>query len=112
MSTSALVGSPPATDRDYWIAKYMIRTLGIENGDPTQGFKVSPPRPPADEYHYETRAPGLIAGLSISILVMASITGLRLYLRFFTPRLKSGLDDWLIIPGVVSTPCELSFPKN
>ncbi|KAE9975871.1 hypothetical protein BLS_002377 [Venturia inaequalis] len=79
----------------------MIRTLGIENGDPSQGFKVSPPRPPAGEYQFETRGPGLIAGLSICLVVMAGITGLRLYLRFFTPRLKSGLDDWLIIPGVI-----------
>ncbi|KAE9990508.1 hypothetical protein EG327_001307 [Venturia inaequalis] len=101
MPKSALIGYPPATDHDYWIAKYMIRTLGIENGDPSQGFKVSPPRPPAGEYQFETRGPGLIAGLSICLVVMAGITGLRLYLRFFTPRLKSGLDDWLIIPGVI-----------
>ncbi|QDS77165.1 hypothetical protein FKW77_001727 [Venturia effusa] len=101
MAKSALIGYPPATDQDYWIAKYMIRTLGIKNGNASRGFTVTPPRPPADEYHFETRAPGLIAGLSICIVVMAGITGLRLYLRFFTPRLKSGLDDWLIIPGVI-----------
>lgn len=112
MPMSALVGYPPATDHDYWIAKYMMRTLGIKNGDPSQGFKVSPPRPPASEYHFETRGPGIIAGLSICIVVMGGITGLRLYLRFFSPRLKSGLDDLLIIPGVVSTPCAVVILDN
>lgn len=102
MAKSALIGLPPATDQDYWIALYMIRSLGKKNVTPSDGFITSPPRPTADDYHFETRGPGLIAGLSICIIVMAGITGLRLYLRLFTPRLKAGLDDWLIIPGAVS----------
>lgn len=105
MPKSALVGYPPVTDQDYWIAKYMIRTLGIKHGDPSQGFKVNPPRPPAGEYQFETRGPGLIAGLSICVVVMAGVTGLRLYLRLFSPRLKTGLDDWLLIPGIVCILC-------
>jgi hypothetical protein len=101
MAKSALIGMPPATEQDYWVATYMIHSLGLKT-DPSDGFKFNPPRPPPGESRFETRGPGIIAGLSICIFVMAGITGLRLYLRILTPRLKAGLDDILIVPGVVS----------
>jgi hypothetical protein len=100
MVQSALVGQPPVTEEDYWIATYMMHTMGNFKGNASLGFKTSPARP--HPIYFETRRPGIIVGLSICIVFMAVVTGLRLYLRFFTPRLKAGLDDMLIIPGAVS----------
>lgn len=106
MTRSALVGMPPATDHDYWIAMYMINSFGLHQKNASQGFAVFPPRPVPSKYHFETKRPGIIAGLSVCIFIMVSITGVRLYARLFTKRLKAGLDDGLIVPGVVCFPFE------
>lgn len=101
MSPSAFINTPPANHRDYMIAKGMLLNAGITSDirDPSKGVKLSPTRP--EDYSFETKGPGIIAGLSICIFVMTAVTCLRLWLRFFVPRLKWGLDDTLIIPGLV-----------
>ncbi|KAF2402858.1 hypothetical protein EJ06DRAFT_311298 [Trichodelitschia bisporula] len=101
MVGSAYIGTPPATNEDYWIAKYMLMSAGLYKADPAKGTKANPPRPAADQYVSETKGPGIIVGLVICLLVMVGITGTRLYLRIFNKRLKFGLDDVLIIPGVL-----------
>ena len=89
------------------IAKGMLLNAGITSDirDPSKGVKLSPTRP--EDYTFETKGPGIIAGLSVCIAAMTVITCVRLGLRYFVPRLKWGLDDTLIIPGLVGCrfPC-------
>ena len=108
MVDSAYLNTPPANHRDYMIAKGMLLNSGITSDirDPSLGVKLSPSRP--DNYNFETRGPGIIAGLSICIAIMTVITILRLGLRFWIPRLKWGLDDTLMVPGLVS--CHYCLP--
>ena len=96
---SALIGSPPATAKDYYIAKFIPLAFG-KNTDPL--FRASiPPLRPAD-YVFETRGPRIIASMSIAITVMVIITGLRLAVRLFRRGLVVGWDDVFIVPGAVS----------
>ena len=108
MVESARLNTPPANHRDYMIAKGMLLNSGITSDirDPSLGVKLSPSR--TDNYNFETRGPGIIAGLSICIAIMTLITLLRLGLRFWIPRLKWGLDDTLMVPGLVS--CHYHLP--
>ncbi len=83
------------------IAKGMLLNAGITSDirDPSKGVKLSPLRP--DHYSFETKGPGIVAGLSVCIAAMTIITCVRLSLRWFVPRLKWGLDDTLIIPSML-----------
>jgi hypothetical protein len=85
---------------------------GQENPDPSRGSKVFPVRPPPSQYHYETRAPGIIATLSACIFIMITITGTRLWVRIFNKNLTFGLDDYLIIPGVVRLPLHTHYGNS
>jgi hypothetical protein len=99
MASSGYINTPPLTDRDFEIAKGMLLLSGITSNirDPALGVTLSPPRP--DDYSFETKGPGIIAGLSLSIAIITLVTGLRLCLRLFHPRLKWGLDDSLMVAG-------------
>ena len=101
MTGSALFGQPPNTESDYWIVRSILHSAGLNNVDPERGAKIPPPRPSPAQYHFETKGPGIIAGMSVSIVIMVAITGSRLLLRLFKTGLRWGSDDWLIIPGVV-----------
>jgi hypothetical protein len=101
--SSALLGHPPNTQDDYWIARGMLRLFGLFKADPHKGVMVLP-RPPPSRYHLESNGPGIIAGASVSIAIMIAITGTRLAIRYFKRRLIWGWDDWFIIPGVVGNP--------
>jgi hypothetical protein len=103
-NSSALVGSPPATQDDYWIVRSLLLVAGIPNPDPSKGAKIPPARPPPERYHFETNGPRIIAGSAVSLVVMALFTGTRLLLRSQKAGLKFGLDDWFIIPGAVCQP--------
>lgn len=83
------------------IAKGMLLNSVItsDTRDPNKGIKLSSLRP--DDYSSETKGTGTIAGLSVCIAAMTFITCVRLGLRCFVPRLKWGLDDTLIIPGML-----------
>lgn len=101
MAHSAFLGTPPITDEDYWVARYILMSEGQQNPDPSKGSIINPPRPPASQYKYETRKPGILAVLGACIVIMLTITGMRLYVRARNKNLVFGLDDILIIPGVV-----------
>ena len=79
----------------------MLMAAGLNNQDPHLGVEVKPHRPPQDQYHFEMKGPGIIAGMVVSIAFMILITGTRLGIRYLRPKLKWGWDDWLITPGVV-----------
>jgi hypothetical protein len=103
MPGSALIGTPPATESDYWIVRSFQLAAGIpaENVDPSQGAVFPPFRPPPDQYVFETRGPEMITGASVAIGVMLFFTITRVLLRSSKTGLQWGADDYLIIPGVV-----------
>lgn len=100
MASSGYINTPALTERDFEIAKGMLLLSGITSDvrDPALGVALSPQRP--DDYSFETKGPGIIAGLSLSIAIITVVTGLRLYLRLFHPVLKWGLDDSLMVAGL------------
>lgn len=110
MATSAFLGQPPHTRDDWYIARALLRAIGKVNADPSKGYSVKPSRPPPGQYHFETRAPSLIAGCVVSIVVMVAATGARLMLRATRRNMKWGWDDWLIIPGVVGRLIHIHHP--
>ncbi|KAI9815931.1 MAG: hypothetical protein M1827_001923 [Pycnora praestabilis] len=99
MPESALVGQPPLNSDDYYIVRALLREAGLFNLDPKNGAMLPPARPP--NYHYHTRGPGIIAGMSLVIAFVVLITGARLMLRSFRRELKWGWDDWVIIPSAM-----------
>lgn len=102
MVHSALIGQPPLDNgKDYWIVQAILITEGLLGKMPVEGGAIIPPARPAD-YHFETQGPAIIAGSVISIVCMATITGLRLWLRYTHNGLHWGVDDWIMIPSIVS----------
>ena len=98
---SALVGQPPITDDDYWVVRGLLISIGLTDVSPKAGAQIPPARPPPDRYHYETKGPGIIAGMVVCIVVMTAVTGARLMVRLRKRELRFGPDDWLIIPALV-----------
>ncbi|KAE9367684.1 hypothetical protein N431DRAFT_471089 [Stipitochalara longipes BDJ] len=90
---SALIGSAPATLKDYYIAKFILLAFG-KNTDSVLGASIPPLRP--SEYVFETRGPRIIASMSAAIAVMIIVTGLRLGVRWFRRGLVVGWDDVFI----------------
>ncbi|KAH7348512.1 hypothetical protein BKA65DRAFT_584245 [Rhexocercosporidium sp. MPI-PUGE-AT-0058] len=100
---SALIGSPPNTTKDYYVAKYLLMAFGKKT-DPLLGAFVPPARP-TEGYIFETRGPRILASMSIALATMVIITGLRLGVRVFRRGLMVGMDDFFIIPGVLLAIC-------
>jgi hypothetical protein len=101
MADSALFGHPPANTDDYYIVKYLYESAGLTKFNASKGFPASPPRPTGSQYVFQTRRVPILIGLSFCIFLMVAVTGLRLYVRVFNKKLKTGMDDALIVPGVV-----------
>ena len=101
MGHSADINTPPANQHDEQIVKGMLLLAGITPtaSDIAQGVIIPPFRPP--DYHFETKGPGIIAGLSFCIVVIIVVTLTRLYLRLFVRSLKFGADDYLMIPALI-----------
>lgn len=111
---SALIGSPPATQDDYWIVKGMLNAVHMANKtDADNGYTFLPKRPAG--YEYEDKQTGIIIGMSICIFVMFFVSGARLGLRLFRTGLRWGADDWVLIPGAVRNtlpPPDLGFTNE
>lgn len=88
-ANSAYYGTPPRNAKDAIIAKGLF-------GNKTPRPLVLPPGQP------KSAAPGQIIGLSFAIVLVVLVTGARLFNRIFRKGQKFGLDDAVIIPGVVS----------
>ncbi|GME62570.1 hypothetical protein GTA08_BOTSDO13540 [Neofusicoccum parvum] len=97
--SSALIGSPPETQDDYWIVKGMLRAVHMGNVDADKGYNFLPKRPAG--YQYEDKRAGIIIGMSVCIFVMVVVTSARLGLRLFRTGLRWGADDWMLIPGAL-----------
>lgn len=100
-ATSGYINTPPATDLDRSIVKGLLLYSGLDATEAAidKGVRLAPERP--DDYVFETRAPAIVAGLSASIVVISVVTGMRLCLRRFAPSLRWGLDDSLMVPGLL-----------
>lgn len=104
---SALVGMPPNNQDDYWIVRANLFAAGLTKLDPAKGAKIPPPRPPPDQYVFESKATEVIACSAVCVAIMLIVTISRLMLRRFKTRLRWGADDWFIIPGLVCVPLPL-----
>ncbi|KAK8220930.1 hypothetical protein IWZ01DRAFT_477862 [Phyllosticta capitalensis] len=96
---SAFINEPPKTEEDYWVAKALLQSFGQTDADPRNGTHIKPTRP--DHYVFETKGPRIIAGLAACICIMIAVTGLRLFLRAHVRRLEWGMDDTLMVPGLI-----------
>lgn len=108
-TVSALIGKVPNTTDDYYIAKYLLIAMK-KTTDPALGAFMPPARPA--QYVDETRGPGIITSMSIAIVVMVLVTGLRLGVRVFRRGLLVGWDDVFIVPGVVSKVLDLRIHES
>ncbi|KAI9676810.1 MAG: hypothetical protein M1817_006649 [Caeruleum heppii] len=100
MPDSALVGQPPKTPDDLAIVKGFIKMMGVPSTlDPAKGISLGPKATPNSPH--DTRAPSLIAALSVATALVIFFTGSRLLVRRFCTRMEFGWDDWMIIPGAL-----------
>lgn len=104
---SALVGEPPNNEHDYWIIKGMFRTIGFNDADPNDGYTIAPAIPNTRSQGDEGRH--IIAGMIVCIVVMVVATCTRLGVRFFRAGIRSGADDWMLIPAAV---CLFQFVRR
>ena len=94
---SAILGQPPANDDDITIVRAYNAMLGMPSKDPMKGFPSMVPRPPPGQYHYETRAPIILAYNAICLTLMVLSTGTRIAIRLQNYKLRFGWDDAMII---------------
>lgn len=99
MSNSALLGQPPNTEDYYYVVKAIMASFHLPGGDPTKGISLGP-RPLIVQNN--SRGPQIITASIFLIVLVVLITGSRLSIRAFHPKVKWGWDDWLIIPATVS----------
>lgn len=100
---SAFLGQPPANDNDYTIVQALIVSIGLLGKlDPGRGLHFpGPPRPPPNEYHFETTAPKILVGAAIGSFLIIAVTASRLVIRGRNAKLRYGWDDAFIALGAV-----------
>jgi hypothetical protein len=97
---SAYFNTPPANELDRRIAAGLLLLTGLTPNikDPKNGVTI-PPLRPKENYHFETKGPGIVIALSLCMVFLTLVTFLRLGIRFFVHGVRFGADDWLIIPA-------------
>lgn len=100
---SALLGQPPANDDDYTIIQAVLVSIGLVGKlPPEKGLHFpGPPRPPPDQYHFETTAPKILVGAAIGSFLIITVTAARLVVRGRNAKLRYGWDDVFITIGAV-----------
>ncbi|KAL8798379.1 MAG: hypothetical protein Q9182_006701 [Xanthomendoza sp. 2 TL-2023] len=109
---SALVGHPPANDRDLAIIKGMLAANPKLAGKwpPERGSPPSPFWPPMAERNSDTKGGDIIASSVVVMIVVAFVTGTRLAARWGGKHTRIGWDDFFIIAAAVEfAPCRLSI---
>ena len=97
MAQSALFGQPPATENDFWIVKGILFNEGMVDADPAKGLPMAQaPRP-----NHENRSVSIVAGLTLSIFFVVSITATRIIARKALSSASLGWDDTLIVIAAV-----------
>ena len=100
MPESALFNTPPITENDrYIITAMLIVEEHPANNSVEEGFKIDPQRP--QNYHFQSEGLQIIVACIICIIAMGALTGLRFYIRSSKRGSSWGIDDWLMIPGLV-----------
>lgn len=105
MADLAKFNESPRTDQERLIVEGVLLKIGLTTLDPNDGVSMEPEKP--SPYVYETKGPGILAGCAVCIFIMAAITLTRLYLRWTSPRLRWGPDDWLMVPSLIMA---LAYP--
>ena len=100
MAGSALLGYPPATQEDVDIIRGFYEVQGMPAIQAADAMPIIPVLAPPGAPH-DTRSGTLIAAMCVVIPLVFIITGTRLALRCFRRDLRWGLDDWVIILGVM-----------
>ncbi|KAF3043003.1 hypothetical protein E8E12_010001 [Didymella heteroderae] len=97
---SAYFNTLPANELDEQIAAGLLLLSGLKPDikDPKDGVTI-PPFRPTENYHFETKGPGVIAALSVCMVILTVVAFLRLGVRLFVRGVRFGADDWLIIPA-------------
>jgi len=96
---SALLGQAPLNQNDIYILKglYIISPSAV---NPNKSQPLGTPAPP--DAPHDSHSKSLIIGESFAILFVIFFTLARLYARRFRSHYW-GADDWVIIPGAVSS---------
>lgn len=100
-NSSAKLGDPPSNQDDFFIIRGNFRSAGLFNANATEGWATVAHKP--TNYEYETKQPGIIAGMAIVIVVITIVTATRLALRYFSKSMKFGSDDWIILIAAVGS---------
>ncbi|KAF3053981.1 hypothetical protein E8E11_002702 [Didymella keratinophila] len=85
---SAFIGRAPNSQRDYYIAKDLLRMVGMKDANPMMGYFLAA-RPPLD-YEHGSRVVGVQIDLVVVILSIVAPTTVRLLLRAQKKQLKFG----------------------
>ncbi|KAF3765109.1 hypothetical protein M406DRAFT_240003, partial [Cryphonectria parasitica EP155] len=96
--SSAHVGSPPNTQRDWYIVRGLLRAIGLVDEDPAHGYVVAAVDT-GDEF--TSKRPGVIAGLVIVLVAITGVTGARLAMRASVSQMRFGADDWATIAAAL-----------
>ncbi|TLD10305.1 hypothetical protein PgNI_05923 [Pyricularia grisea] len=92
---SAFCGQTPNTQADFYIIRGYFRTYMIpETIDISIVWHHAPPG-----YVYNDKRAGIIAGMTVVMLIMIGITTARLLARILGKNTVFGLDDYVIIPA-------------
>ncbi|KAI9147270.1 integral membrane protein [Paramyrothecium foliicola] len=96
---SAIVGTPPNTDRDLRIVRGLYWRFGFTDVDPRLGYVLAAREP--DVPTTSSRQPGVIGGMVVVVLAIVVPTVARLIVRGRNKNLRFGLDDWAIIVAAI-----------
>ncbi|KAK2607481.1 hypothetical protein N8I77_006149 [Diaporthe amygdali] len=94
-NSSAILGKPPNNEDDFFIVRGIFRSVGLFSANASRGWITVPSEPAG--YQYETKQPGIIAGMVIVILLISVVTATRLALRYYSTKMVFGSDDWVIL---------------
>lgn len=106
-NSSAILGNPPNNEDDFFIVQGIFRSVGLFSANASRGW-ITVPKEPAG-YVYETKQPGIIAGMVIVILLISVVTATRLALRYYSTKMVFGSDDWVILAAAVSLAISPTF---
>lgn len=98
--SSAHVGEPPNTQRDWYIVRGLLRVVGMGDTDPANGYVVAVTASETGQ-DYTSKRPAVIAGLIVVLVAITVVTGSRLALRASMSQMRFGADDWATIAAAV-----------
>lgn len=98
--SSAHIGEPPNTQRDWYIVRGLLRLIGMNDADPANGYVVAVTASDTGA-DYRSKRPAVIAGLITILVAITVVTGSRIALRASMSHMRFGADDWATIAAAV-----------